>query len=154
MKNEKQVLILVKSMISDITGDSFDNKSITDQLSKISYTEHHFQKHDNNSAAAWVEHHMTRQEDDVVDEKFKFLIGNWYTAAGFEVPALIFVTDDLTVPNMPTCLQRAKAKLIIYHIPKEFPGLPPKFPSQEDLEPFDIPELDFVAHMELPTDDF
>ena len=85
MKNEKQVLILVKSMISDITGDSFDNKSITDQLSKISYTEHHFQKHDNNSAAAWVEHHMTRQEDDVVDEKFKFLIGNWYTAAGFEV---------------------------------------------------------------------
>ena len=152
VKNEKQVLILVKSMIGE--EGSFDFKSITYQLPQNSYTEHHFQKHDNNSAAAWVEHHMTRQEDDVVDEKFKFLIGNWYTAAGFEVPALIFVTDDLTVPNMPTCLQRAKAKLIIYHIPKEFPGLPPKFPSQEDLEPFDIPELDFVAHMELPTDDF
>ena len=59
VKNEKQVLILVKSMISDIKGDSFDNKSITDQLPKNSYTEHHFQKLNNNSAAAWFEHHMT-----------------------------------------------------------------------------------------------
>ena len=69
VKNEKQVLILVKSMISDITRDSFDNKSITDQLPKNSYTEP-----DNNSAL--VEHHMTRQEEDVADEKSNFSLGN------------------------------------------------------------------------------
>ena len=79
---------------------------------------HHSFKTDNEGAAAWVEHHLTRQEEDeATNEKFKFLIGDWWTTAGYEVPAVIFVTKDLTRNNMATCVQRAKAKLIMYENP-------------------------------------
>ena len=84
------------------------------KLPRNSYTEHHRYKSDNDGAAAWVEHHLTRQEEDATNEKFKFLIGDWYSTAGYEVPAVIFVTDNLKRNNMATCVQRAKAKLIIY----------------------------------------
>ena len=60
---------------------------------------------------------QTRQEDDPANENFKFLIGNWSTAMGYEVPALIFVTKDLTRNCMAAHVQRAKAKLVMYEVP-------------------------------------
>merc|ERR1712200_152621 len=99
-------------------NDSYAGKAtfeaITMKLPRNSYTEHHYHKTDNNGAAAWVEHHLTRQEEDAMNEKFKFLIGDWRTTAGYEVPAVIYVTDKLKRKNMATCVQRAKAKLIMY----------------------------------------
>ena len=111
VKNENQVLILLENL-----GTEFNYESINDQLPEKSYTVHNDQNRDNKGAAEWVEYHMTRQEGDVVNEKYRFLIGDWYTSAGYEAPVVIFVTDDLTLPNLATCLQRAKAKLIIYHV--------------------------------------
>ena len=90
------------------------SKAIAGKLPRNSYTEHHGHKTDNDGAAAWVEHHLTRQEEDATNEKFKFLIGDWWPTAGYEVPAVTFVTDNLKRNNMATCVQRAKAKLIIY----------------------------------------
>ena len=111
VKNENQVLILLEFL-----GDEFNYEPIKDQLPEKSYIVHYDRNYDNKGAAEWVEYHMTRHEGDVSDEKYRFLIGDWYTAAGYEAPVVIFVTDDLTLPNLPTCLQRAKANLIIYHV--------------------------------------
>ena len=110
MKDEKQVLILLDTFFSKNASDV-----ISAHLPENSYTEHYDYKHDNDSAAAWVEHHMNCQENDAIDQNFKFLIGDWCTTAGYEVPALIFVTNDLDYYNIPTHIQRAKAKLVIYH---------------------------------------
>ena len=60
---------------------------------------------------------MTKQEEDSANENFKFLIGNWSTVGGYEVPALIFVTKDLTRNCMAAHVQRAKAKLVMYEVP-------------------------------------
>ena len=112
VKNEKQVLIFVDYGLKENIL-----KAIAAKLPSNSYTEHNVIKHDNDGAAAWVEHHMTRQEDDPANENFKFLIGNWSTAMGYEVPALIFVTKDLTRNSMAAYVQRAKAKLVMYEVP-------------------------------------
>ena len=110
MKDEKQVLILV----DNYTRECF-HEVIAKKLPRNSYTEHHKYKADNDGAAAWVEHHLTRQEEDeATNKKFKFLIGDWRTTAGYEVPAVIYVTNDLKRKNMATQVQRAKAKLIMY----------------------------------------
>ena len=110
VKVEKQVLILVNSIFPE-----YAHKIIAAQLPKDSFTEHYGDKYDNDKASAWVEYHMTRQEEDVTNDNFKFLIGDWVTTAGYEVPALIFLTNDITNANHATHVQRAKAKLIIYH---------------------------------------
>ena len=97
VKDEKQVLILIDLLVSRNAC-----KVIAKKLPRNSYTEHHYDKTDNDGAAAWVEHHLTRQEEDPTNEQFKFLIGDWYTTAGYEVPAVIFVTDDLSNSNLAT----------------------------------------------------
>ena len=81
------------------------------------FIEHHLYKYGNDKASAWVEHHMTRQENEATNENFKFLIANWDTAAGYEVPAMILVTNDLGHERLPTMVQRAKAKLVMYEAP-------------------------------------
>ena len=112
VKNEKQVLILIDTVASTRVYEA-----VVAQLPYNSYVEHNIYENDNDSAAAWVEHQMTRKEENVTNEKLKFLIAYWFTAAGYEVPALIFVNRNVTDSDMPTHIQRAKAKLIIYHNP-------------------------------------
>ena len=51
------------------------------------------------------------------EQKKKYLIGDWYSSAGYEVPAVIFVTRYPNDPRNATYCQRAKAKLVIYHAP-------------------------------------
>ena len=48
----------------------------------------------------------------------KYLIGDWFSTAGFEVPAVLFITKYNDSANNATFCQRAKAKLVIYHVPK------------------------------------
>ena len=71
VKDEKQVLILVEDFVNRNA-----RKAILNKLPRNSYIEHHEFKTDNDDAAAWVEHHLTRKEEDDTNEKFKFLIGN------------------------------------------------------------------------------
>ena len=113
VKDEKQVLILLDVLVNENAY-----KAIAEKLPRNAYTEHHVFKTDNDGAAAWVEHHLTRQEEDPNNEKFKFLIGDWITTAGYEIPAVIYVAKDLSNSSMATCVQRAKAKLIKYHNPE------------------------------------
>ena len=47
-------------------------------------------------------------------KKAKYLLVDWFSAAGYEAPAVIFVTDDLNRLKNATYCQRAKAKLTIY----------------------------------------
>ena len=112
MKNEHQVLIFVDWML-----DECALKSIVNHMTEGTYTEHHAWKPNNHGAKSWVEYHLEKQEGDIPDVKFKFLIGDWNSTAGYEFPAIIFVTDAMNQPHHPTCLQRAKAKLIIYEAP-------------------------------------
>ena len=44
----------------------------------------------------------------------KYLFVDWLSAAGYEAPAVIFVTDDFNRHKNATYCQRAKAKLTIY----------------------------------------
>ena len=110
VQDEQQVLIL---MNFHLRGNA---KAIATKLPKGTFTEHHEYKIDNDGADAWVEHHLNKQVEDASnDKKFKFLIGDWLSTAGYEVPAVIFVTWNLDNSNLATCVQRSKAKLIIYH---------------------------------------
>ena len=109
VKDEKQVLILVDY---NLGADTYE--IIATRLPMNSFSEHHQFNINNEGAAAWVEHHLTRREEDCDNINFKFLIGDWYSTAGYEAPALIFITNDLTNANFPTSVQRAKAKLIVY----------------------------------------
>ena len=111
VKDEKQVLILLDY---NLTMSGSIPKQIADKLPRNSYTEHHRMKKDNDRAANWIEYHLTRLDEDATNEKFKFLIGDWYTTAGYEVPAVIYVTGNLTRSSMATSVQSAKAKLIMY----------------------------------------
>ena len=74
----------------------------------------------NEEARNWVRAHLpqiTKSKPSYSKEKKKYLIGNWYSAAGYEAPAVIFITKKLDDPSNATLCQRAKAKLVIYHAP-------------------------------------
>lgn len=145
VKNENQVLILLEFL-----GNEFNYEPIKDQLPEKSYIVHYDGNYDNKGAAEWVEYHLTRQEGDVIDEKYRFLIGDWYTAAGYEAPVVIFVTDDLTLPNLPTCLQRANAKLIIYHVTNVKDSTNPEAAIIEELEDKSTPIAIGHHNSEMP----
>ena len=112
MRNEPQVLILL------------DYYPYSSNISKIlpegSYIQHYFSDSDNKGAAAWVrelQHHQQTEQSNAEENmtKKKYLIADWGTALGFEAPAVIVVIDKDN-PVMPTYCQRAKAKLVVYHI--------------------------------------
>jgi hypothetical protein len=110
MRNEPQVLILL-----DFASYS---STISGILPERSYIQHNSANSDNKDAAAWVRelrhHRQTEQgkaENDLA--KKKYLIADWYTATGFEAPAVIVVTKKSN-KEFATMSQRAKAKLVIY----------------------------------------
>ena len=49
----------------------------------------------------------------------KYLVASWWMAAGFEAPAVIVVTRNLEDVCNRNYYLRAKANLVIYHIPDE-----------------------------------
>ena len=75
----------------------------------------------NEEAGKWVRAHPPQIKKNTAscggEQKKKYLIGNWWSSAGYEVPAVIYVTEDLNDPQNATFCQRAKAKLVIYHAP-------------------------------------
>lgn len=49
----------------------------------------------------------------------KYLVASWWMATGFEAPAVIVVTRNLEDVCNRNYYLRAKANLVIYHIPDE-----------------------------------
>ena len=113
MKDEKQVLILIDT--DNIYGFAFQN--LRKQLEHGSFIEHHRHKQDEIAAAAWASDLQKPNTMKDPNQK-KYLIGDWFATAGFEAPAVIFITKYDDSANNATFCQRAKAKLVIYHVPK------------------------------------
>ena len=114
MANESQVLILIDT--NQIRDEVLHFMSLlAEKLPEGSYVEHHRFKQDNQGASDWVKalHYMQSDEMRKMIKK-KYLISDWLSAAGYEVPSVIFVTRDLDKPWNATHCQRAKAKLVIY----------------------------------------
>ena len=53
-------------------------------------------------------------KESKTEQKAKYLLVDWLSAAGYEAPAVILVTDDFNRLKNATYCQRAKAKLTIY----------------------------------------
>ena len=113
MKDEKQVLILIDT--DNIFGLAFRN--LRKQLRRGSFIEHHRHKQNEIAATAWA---LDLQKNNTMKDpnQKKYLIGDWFSTAGFEAPAVIFITKYQDAANNATFCQRAKAKLVIYHVPK------------------------------------
>ena len=113
MKHEKQVLILMDT--DNIYGFAF--RSLRQQMPKGSFIEHHRHKQNEIAATAWASDLQKPNTMKDPNQK-KYLIGDWFSSAGFEAPAVIFITKYQDAANNATFCQRAKAKLVIYHVPK------------------------------------
>ena len=128
MASESQVLILINSNTFYSSSDYKNVYSkIMNKLEKDSYIVHPAVDKDgddepqNEEAGKWVRAHPPQIKKNMAscggEQKKKYLIGNWWSSAGYEVPAVIYVTRDLNDPRNATYCQRAKAKLVIYHAP-------------------------------------
>ena len=76
-------------------------------------------------AKEWVLQHTNSR----LPTENKYLVASWWMAKGFEAPAVIVVTKNLEDVCNRNYYLRAKANLVIYHIPDEqeqIPGLDPK----------------------------
>ena len=97
------------------------------KLEKDSYIVHPVVDKDDNcepqnkEAGKWVRAHPPQIKKNTPscgdEQKKKYLIGDWYSSAGYEVPAVIYVPFLLDDPLNATYCQRAKAKLVIYYAP-------------------------------------
>ena len=72
----------------------------------------------NSDVAAWVRSlQYPIKKNDTMEETStkKFLISDWFTAAGFEAPAVIIVSNERleNYPRFATHCMRAKAKLVV-----------------------------------------
>jgi len=128
MASESQVLILINSGYSYFSSP-YKNvyPKIMNKLEKDSYIVHPAVDKDdsyepqNEEPGKWVRGHPLQIKKNMTscggEQKKKYLIGNWHSSAGYEVPAVIFVTPNLDDPQNATYCQRAKAKLVKYHAP-------------------------------------
>ena len=118
MANESQVLILIDT--NQIRDEVIHFMSLlAKKLPRDSYVEYHRFRQDNQGASDWVKALQYMQSDEMRNMiKKKYLISDWLSAAGYEVPSVIFVTRDLDKPWNATHCQRAKAKLVVYKMPE------------------------------------
>ena len=75
-------------------------------------------------AKEWVLQH-THSKLSTGNRPHKYLVASWAMAAGFEAPAVIVVTKNLEDVCNRNYYLRAKANLVIYHIPEEEPEYMP-----------------------------
>jgi len=87
-------------------------------------------------AEEWVLHQMNNKTP-MENEPQKYMIASWYMAAGFESPAVIVVTRNLDDVCNQNFYLRAKANLVIYHIPNE----PESMPGLENNQPDEVTEF-------------
>jgi hypothetical protein len=130
MASESQVLILINH-IYNYSSSAYAYKNVYSQivnkLEKDSYIVHPkggkdgYYDPQNKKAGKWVRAHPPQIKKNMAScggtQKKKYLIGDWYSSAGYEVPAVILVTQKLDDNRNATYCQRAKAKLVIYHAP-------------------------------------
>ena len=120
MASESQVLILIDSYNLSYSAYETVYSQIVYKLEKDNYIVHPVSKNNkfypqNEEAGKWVRAHLSKASRG--EQKKKYLIGDWYSSAGYEVPAVIYVTRYPNDPRNATYCQRAKAKLVIYHAP-------------------------------------
>ena len=126
MAGESQVLILIDSYRLSISVKKNVYSQIVNKLEKDSYIVHpavgkygtFYPK--NKKAGKWVRAHqpqIKKIKASCGEQKINYLIGDWFSTAGYEVPAVIFVTKDVNDHRNATFCQRAKAKLVIYQFP-------------------------------------
>ena len=123
MADEAKVLIVLDYLLSATKTMKFCRSLPKDSNGQDNYVVHVGQQNldvpnsNNSDVAAWVRSlQCPIKKNDTMEETStkKFLISDWYTAAGFEAPAVIFVTDFLSYhPSFATNCMRAKAKLVV-----------------------------------------
>ena len=129
MASESQVLILINSSNCSFSYYQKVYSQLVNKLEKDNYIAHPaVDKYwdlepQNKEAGKWVRAHPPQIKKNMAscggEKKKKYLIGDWFSSAGYEVPAVIYVTQDLDDPSNATYCQRAKAKLVIYHTPND-----------------------------------
>ena len=116
MADEANVLIVLDVEKFEIQKEFL--VSFTGMLPKESYISHTSFYIEGNSKKsnvdAWVRSLQCPTERNAITKKY--LICDWPTAAGFEAPAVIIVTDlNLNDPRYAAYCMRAKAKLVVCH---------------------------------------
>ena len=124
MADEAKVLIVFDYSLSVTKAMKFFSslpKDSNGQDSCVVHTVMHSGKipnSNNSDVAAWVRSlQCPIKKNDTMEETStkKFLISDWYTAAGFEAPAVIIVSDEIMEngSRFATHCMRAKAKLVV-----------------------------------------
>ena len=124
MADEAKVLIVFDHWLNETKAMKFISslpKDSNGQDSCVVHTVMHsgeMPNSNNSDVAAWVRSlQCPIKKNDTMEETStkKFLISDWYTAAGFEAPAVIIVTDGgmENDSNFATHCMRAKAKLVV-----------------------------------------
>ena len=124
MADEEKVLI-----VFDLAFSATKAKKVLRSLPKDSNGHNNYVVHiglqildvpnsNNSDGAAWVRSlQCPIKKNDTMEETSteKFLISDWRTAAGFEAPAVIIVTDLelFSIFSFATFYMRAKAKLVV-----------------------------------------
>ena len=125
MASESQVLILINSRVhynnnSQLYSQLMAKLEKNCFILRPAYTNDKYDKIEplNKEAGKWVRAHSPQIKNNMAscdgEQKKKYLIGNWHSAAGYEVPAVIYVTDCLADTSNATFCLRAKGKLVIY----------------------------------------
>ena len=111
MENERTVMILLDNHFNVFISDLICLK-----LPQDSYIQHHEFRLNNPGASEFVRDQLSKTEKPPK----KFLICDWLSSAGYEAPAVIFVSldkrlgSDMDDHRYATYCQRAKSKLVIY----------------------------------------
>ena len=124
MADEEKVLILFDHALTATKAMKFIRslpKDSNGQDNYVVYVSYHVldvPNSNNSDVAAWVRSlQCPAKKNDTMEETStkKFLISDWYTAAGFEAPAVIIVTDEKIEnhPRFATHCMRAKSKLVV-----------------------------------------
>ena len=134
MENERTVMILLDNNFSVFTSDFICLK-----LPEDSYIQHHEFHQDNPGASEFVKDQFSKNEKPPK----KFLICDWLSSAGYEAPAVIFVSvdkrlgSDIDDHRYATYCQRAKSKLVVYrasNVPFSHEDILKLFGSNSDPE--------------------
>ena len=132
MADEEKVLILFDYELTATKAMKFFRSLPKDSNGQDNYVVHvgchiwNIPNSNNSDVAAWVRSlQCPIKKNDAMEETStkKFLISDWFTAAGFEAPAVIIVTGEGMEHDsiFATHCMRAKAKLVVcdFYLPEK-----------------------------------
>ena len=139
MADEAKVLIVFDHWLNETKAMKFISSLPKDSNGQDSCVVHVGRQNwdvpnsNNSDVAAWVRSlQCPIKKNDTMEETStkKFLISDWHTAAGFEAPAVIIVSNERleNYPRFATHCMRAKAKLVVCSFRKnQTDGANPEF---------------------------